>query len=101
MLYVDENKRILRSVRSQIKAGTPCAFITRPSEKDEGPLSLFESNGFEILGQAFVPQRDFRLPASKKKRKKKTKTDDDEVGSTPAWNQNQYVITVAQAKHDP
>ena len=72
VLYVDENERILRSIRSQIQMDTPCAFITRPSNagEDQGPSQLFDATGFDVLGQAFVPQRDFLLPKAKKKRKK-------------------------------
>ena len=94
ILYVDENKRILLSVRSQIQVGTPCVFITRPSDSgnDKGPLLLFESAGFNVLGQAFVPQRDFLLPTSKKKNPRIGNIDNDRD------KQNQCVITVVLAK---
>jgi len=97
ILYVDENKRILRSVRSQIIAGTPCAFITRPSDsgEDKAPSLLFESTGFDVLGQAFVPQRDFLLPISKKTRKKNPGAQNSD---TDRDKQNQCVITIAKAK---
>ncbi len=95
VLYVDENERILRSVRSQIKTNTPCAFITRPSNsgEDKGPLLLFESTGFVVLGQAFVPQRDFLLPVGKKISKKSTNQDSD----SDARKKNQCVVTIALA----
>ena len=95
VLYRDEIQRILGSVRSQIEVGTPCAFITRPSDsgKDKGPSFLFESTGFDVLGQAFVPQRNFLLPASKKKKNSGI----GNSGSTKD-NRNQCVITVALAK---
>mmetsp|Transcript_4330 Transcript_4330/g.9349 ORF Transcript_4330/g.9349 Transcript_4330/m.9349 type:complete len:504 (+) Transcript_4330:111-1622(+) len=96
ILYVDENKRILLSVRSQIQVGTPCVFITRPSDSgdDKGPLLLFESAGFNVLEQAFVPQRDFLLPTSKKKKK------NPRIGNidNDRDKQNQCVITVVLAK---
>lgn len=100
ILYIDENERILRSVRSQIQTGTPCAFITRPSNsgEDKGPSLLFESTGFDVLGQAFVPQRDFLLPAGKKKRKKPQTKNSDNGDSDSSRKQNQCVITIAQAK---
>lgn len=100
VLYIDENERILRSVRSQIKIGTPCAFITRPSNSGEnkGPSLLFESTGFDVLGQAFVPQRDFLLPLGKKKRKKTSTENSDDGDSASARNQNQCVVTIARAE---
>ena len=95
ILYVDENERILRSVRSQIETGTPCAFITRPSNsgEDQGPSLLFESTGFDVLGQAFVPQRDFLLPVGKKKSKKSNTQDSD----SDTRKKNQCVVTIALA----
>ena len=90
----------MRSVRSQIQTGTPCAFITRPSNsgEDGGPSLLFESTGFDVVGQSFVPQRDFLLPAGKKKRKKQTENSDVDGDTSSARNQNQCVVTIALAK---
>lgn len=101
VLYIDENARILCSIRAQIKTGTPCAFITRPSNSDEdkGPSSLFESTGFDILGQAFVPQRDFLLPKGKKNRKKPTTENSHNEDSGPTRKHDQCVITIARAKN--
>ena len=100
ILYSNENERILRSVRSQIETGTPCAFVTRPSNsgEDKGPSLLFESTGFDVLGQAFVPQREFLLPAGKKKGKKPQNKNSDNGDSDSSRTQNQCVITIARAK---
>ena len=103
VLYINENERILRSVRSQIEVGTPCAFITRPSpnagDNDKTTSFLFESTGFDVLGQSFVPQRDFSLPSSNKRKKKKgwVDDDDDDDGGDGSRSQNQCVITIALA----
>jgi hypothetical protein len=102
VLYINENERILRSVRSQIQVGTPCAFITRPSpnagDNDKTTSFLFESTGFDVLGQSFVPQRDFSLPSGNKKKKKKGWIDnDDDDGGDGSRSQNQCVITIALA----
>jgi len=103
VLYINGNERILRSVRSQIQVGTPCAFITRPSssnagDDDKSPSFLFESTGFDVLGQSFVPQREFSLPrGNKKKRKKGWIDDDDDDGGGGSRSQNQCVITIALA----
>ena len=98
--YIDENERILRSVRSQIEIGTPCAFITRPSNagEDKGPSLLFTSTGFDVLGQAFVPQRDFVLPIGKKKRKKPQTENSKNQDPGSARKQNQCVVTITRAK---
>lgn len=101
VLYVNENERILQSVRSQIKTGTPCAFITRPSNsgEDKGPLLLFESTGFDVLGQAFVPQRDFLLPVGKKKSKKsQIENSTTQDSDSDARKKNQCVVTIALAR---
>jgi len=101
VLYIDENERILCSVRSQIQVGTPCAFVTRSSNADDNksPTHLFETNGFHILGQSFVPQRDFLLPSGGKRKRKK-----DQIGKSKkegylitSHSQNQCVITIAMA----
>ena len=103
VLYINENERILRSVRSQIQVGTPCAFITRPSpnaeDNDTTASFLFESTGFDVLGQSFVPQRDFSLPSGNKRKKKKgwVDGDDDGGGGDGSRSQNQCVITIALA----
>merc|ERR1712194_273299 len=100
ILYIEENERILRSIRSQIHRGTPCAFITRPSdsEEDKGPSLLFESTGFHVLGQAFVPQRNFLLPPGKKQRKKLSSKNSRNKSSGFSRKQNQCVVTIARAK---
>jgi hypothetical protein len=55
--YSGENVRIIQSIRQRLAKCTPCAFISK-----ESGLELFQENGFEVLGQACVPQRDFQLP---------------------------------------
>ena len=57
-----QNERILQSVRARIDEGIKCAFVTRQSDMD-----IFTNTGYEILGQAYVPQREFILPKGKKK----------------------------------
>jgi tRNA G10 N-methylase Trm11 len=82
--YLQENDRILRSVRARISTGIPCAFVTRDPD-----ITLFTGAGFEVLGQAHVPQRDFSLPKGKKKRQS-----DDEVERN---GRNRCVITIARS----
>lgn len=91
--YVDGNSRILQSIRRRIADGTPCAFVTRPSTLSSGSASssLFEQAGFEILGQAFVPQRDFGLPTSKKKPRGWDK------GDAATQQKQQCLVTIAIA----
>eukprot|EP00980_Cylindrotheca_fusiformis_P010460 scaffold2322_cov135-Cylindrotheca_fusiformis.AAC.19 len=81
--FLDQNKEILRSVRSRIEPGTPCAFVTRTSD-----LGLFNSVQYRILGQAHVPQRDFALPRGRKKQNTKEL---DRNG------RNKCVVTIARA----
>jgi len=101
VLYIDENERILCSVRSQIQVGTPCAFVTRSSNAgdDKSQTHLFQTTGFHVLGQSFVPQRDFLLPSGGKRKRKK-----DQIGKSKdegylitSSSQNQCVITIAMA----
>jgi tRNA G10 N-methylase Trm11 len=80
---LDQNQRILRSVRSRIEPGTPCAFVTRESD-----LDLFNNTGYRVLGQAHVPQRDFSLPKGTKKQHA------NELGRN---GRNQCVVTIARA----
>ena len=79
--YSGENVRILQSIRQRLAKGTPCAFITKGSE-----LELFEDSGFDVLGQAHVPQRNFQLPKGKKNIK--GATDDKRNG------RNSCIITI-------
>ncbi|KAG7359109.1 hypothetical protein IV203_015698 [Nitzschia inconspicua] len=74
--YMEENEQIISVIRKRITVGTPCAFITRPTTSviDDGLESMrqfFEQAGFEVLGQANVPPREFQLPKSEKMSKKK------------------------------
>jgi SAM-dependent methyltransferase len=84
MDYLNQNENILRSVRARVGKNTPCAFVTRNPDSD-----LFTKTGYQVLGQAHVPQRDFVLPKGKKKKDTK---DVERNG------RNQCVITIAQAK---
>jgi tRNA G10 N-methylase Trm11 len=59
--YSGETVHIIQSIRQRLIKGTPCVFITK-----ESGLELFEDSGFEILGRAHVPQRNFQLPKGKK-----------------------------------
>jgi SAM-dependent methyltransferase len=116
--FVDENRRILCSVRARIDSGIPCAFITGlPSSEDLSEsgnakvslsTSLFATTGFAVLGQACVPQREFALPNGKKnKKREKSMVDinDKELGeneqaslvisSADVARHNQCVITIA------
>ena len=92
--YIEENERILRSLRGRIPTGTPCAFITRASKIDStsSSSSLFDKTGFEVIEQAYVPQRDFLLPSSTKKSKKKRDDALDHQSTT-----GRCVITIALA----
>jgi tRNA G10 N-methylase Trm11 len=60
--YVEENSRILKSVRARLSTGIPCALVTR----DPDP-NIFTDSDFEVIGQAYVPPRDFALPKGRKK----------------------------------
>jgi hypothetical protein len=82
--YVKENSRILKSVRARLSTGIPCAFVTR----DPDP-NLFTDSDFEVLGQAFVPQRDFALPKGKKKK---------EAEEIERNGRTRCVITIARSK---
>lgn len=83
--YLEENNRILHAVRSRISSGTPCAFVTR-----ESSMFLFAGAGFQVLGQAHVPQREFKLP----KGKKKHKPDNAEEARN---GRNRCVVTIARS----
>ncbi|CAJ1936752.1 unnamed protein product [Cylindrotheca closterium] len=80
----DQNVKILRSVRQRILPRTPCAFVTRSAEE------MVDFGGFEVLGQAHVPQRGFLLPKGSKK--KKGAKDLERNG------RNQCVVTIVRAK---
>ena len=81
--YLEENWRILDAVRSRISTAIPCAFVTR-----DPSLDLFRDTGFEVVGQAYVPQREFTLPKGKKKR------DSVEIERN---NRNRCVVTFARS----
>ena len=59
--YQHENQKILASVHSRLKAGTPCVFVTKNTE-----LKLFQDARYAIVAQARIPPNDFKLPTSKK-----------------------------------
>ena len=87
--YINENRLILENVRSRIQAGIPCAIITR-----DDSIQLLESRGFDVLGQAFVPQREFVLPKGKKRKKKHFDNDKEEHQDS---RNNICVITIARS----
>ena len=65
--YVDQNIRIMKSMRTRLNDGAPCIFI----HKDEkiSSSNTMASLGYQILGEAFIPPLDFALPKSGKKKK--------------------------------
>lgn len=81
--YADENYRILRSVHTRLAKGTPCVFVTKAQES-----KLFHETGYEILAQARIPPREFKLPRSKKKSK-----DLEDIDSRNG--RNSCVVTIA------
>jgi hypothetical protein len=103
--YQDENSRILRAVRNCLEfgssrrdnrgAGIPCAFVTKESDS-----YLFEAAGYEVLGEAHVPPRDFDLPGGKKTTKRLSErgrptTRDD---ANPRNYRNNCVVTFVRTK---
>jgi len=98
--YLEENEKILHLVREQIPTGTPCAFITRQSHSAiENPSLLFARTGYEVLGQAHVPQRDFLLPTARKKKVKPTEIAKENPVDDFCIEErsNQCIITIATA----
>ena len=87
--YQNENAKILQSVRTRIRAGTPCAFVTKDSH-----LALYERVGFQVVGEACVPQRDFVLPSGKKK----GHVEDCREAKDDRNGRNSCVITIALSK---
>ena len=81
--YADENQQILQSIRSRIKSGMPCIFITKQDLQKE-----MKAAGFDPLDDATVPQRDFTLPLGKKGKS---------VADERTFR-NQCIITVAVAR---
>jgi hypothetical protein len=63
-----------------------CAFIT----KDESLLPVMIGLGYEILGVAHVPQKDFALPSSKR-----GKNNNDQGGSS-----SNCIVTIVKYTRD-
>lgn len=63
--YVQENMKILVSLRNTLGEGIPCAFVHKDAKLSS--YTTMCSLGFEILGEACVPPMDFVLPDSRKK----------------------------------
>ena len=59
--YLNENTEIVRAVRTTLDIGVPCAYIAR----DERICDVLEETGYEILGLAAIPQRNFHRPKQK------------------------------------
>ena len=59
--YIDDNRRILTSIREQIRPGTPCAFITKED------IPFLDDLGYETVEKASVPTANFELPLGKRK----------------------------------
>ena len=83
--YVDENRRILNAIRGRLSKGTFCVFITRPDTDISSPsivdrdnrnigCSLWKNHGFDEIGHAYIPQRDFVVPKGRKKREENSET---------------------------
>jgi hypothetical protein len=77
---VEENSRILKSVRARLSTGIPCAFVTR----DPDP-NIFTDSDFEVIGQAYVPPRDFALPKGRKKINRKKSNERDVIAVSSQW----------------
>lgn len=60
--YKNEHSAILRSVARRVLPGTPCALVTKSIHVQRELQSL----GYDIVGHAHVPQRDFALPRGSK-----------------------------------
>ena len=60
--YQDDNIRILERLGASLRPGTPCAIMSKLPQLQTEMKRL----GFNILGDAHVPQKDFVLPRGKK-----------------------------------
>jgi hypothetical protein len=60
-LHSKENECILQCLQQALGPGTPCAFVTKDNQSEEEMRRL----GYNILGSAHVPQKDFELPRGK------------------------------------
>ena len=85
---IQQNQDILKSVRARIGENVKCAFVTGQTDANDNDTSLFTETGYEILGQAHVPQRDFILPKGNKKPKSKT---------IERKGRDQCVVTIAKS----
>jgi hypothetical protein len=58
--YSQQNTDILASIRRVVAAHVPCAFVSKQ------PLLDMEKLGYEVVGTAQIPQRNFVLPTGSK-----------------------------------
>lgn len=92
--YVDQNTRIIKSIRTRLNDGAPCIFI----HKDEKISSskTMASLGYKIMAEAFIPPLDFAIPTSRKK-KKQGDIDSEAIAPRNTHVGKHQRITVVQA----
>lgn len=94
--YVDQNKKILESVRKRLKDGAPCIFIHK-----DGNLSnpkVLGTLGYNLLDEAFIPPLDFVLPMSRKKGKTgPVKEQEEDNNDEPNVDSKHQRVTVTRA----
>ena len=67
--YYEEDMKIIEALRKLLRRGSPCAFISRDIDIQKELRRL----QYDVLGTAFIPHSNFRLPTSEKKNKKPKK----------------------------
>eukprot|EP00522_Entomoneis_paludosa_P015974 CAMPEP_0172460382 /NCGR_PEP_ID=MMETSP1065-20121228/36698_1 /TAXON_ID=265537 /ORGANISM="Amphiprora paludosa, Strain CCMP125" /LENGTH=183 /DNA_ID=CAMNT_0013215389 /DNA_START=42 /DNA_END=596 /DNA_ORIENTATION=+ len=92
------------------EVGVPCAFVFPPStcniherqendnrqDSDSMLQELVQSCGYEIMGMAHIPPRDFQLPSSRKKPKKSSnKKSAKSQGTT-----SDCIVVIAKTVHE-
>jgi hypothetical protein len=93
--YVEENIKILKSLRHRLQNGIPCAFVHKDDKLSSE--TTMKTLGYEILGHAYIPPLDFDLPKSRKKAaNKKTDEDDAEDNGDVSPTTEHQRITVAR-----
>jgi len=80
--YLDENKSILRNIATLVPPQTPCAFVTKTISLQQDMKAL----GYQLVGHAHVPPKDFELPMGNKQQSKRHRRSSSDCVITIAFS---------------
>ena len=89
--YYEENTKILAAFKRLLRPGSPCAVISRDIDIQIELMRL----GYDMLGTAFIPQSNFRLPKSKKRKRGVSKDGEEDRDSSTPGSTSRCVVTFA------